>query len=94
MKRRETYSTSGPRMTVRFFAGYELAEGDAKGDIAAAGYAKGVPMGGKLDAAPAGKAPAFLFAAMKDPAGANLDRVQIVKGWVDAAGKTTRRSSR
>ncbi len=88
MQRRETYSTSGPRMTVRFFAGYEFAEGDAKGDIAAAGYAKGVPMGGELEAGPAGKAPAFLFAAMKDPAGAHLDRIQIVKGWVDAAGKT------
>ena len=88
MKRRETFSTTGTRMAVRLFAGFDYAEGDAKGDIVETGYAKGVPMGGDLKAAPAGKALTFLFAAMKDPNGANLDRVQIVKGWVDAAGKT------
>jgi hypothetical protein len=91
MKRRETFSTTGTRMTVRFFAGFEYTQADAKGDLAAAGYAKGVPMGGELKAAPAGKRVTFLFAALKDPEGANLDRVQVVKGWVDAAGKTQER---
>lgn len=88
MERRETYATSGPRMTVRLFGGYGFADADSQGDVAATGYAKGVPMGGDLKSAPAGKAPTFLIAAMKDPSGANLDRVQIVKGWVDKDGKT------
>ena len=88
MKRRETFSTTGTRMTVRFFAGYGYAAADAQGDVAATGYAKGVPMGADFQAAPAGKAPTFLLAALKDPNGANLDRIQIVKGWVDAAGRT------
>ena len=56
-------------------------------DLAEAGYDKGVPMGGDLTAAPAGKAPTFLVAALKDPIGGNLDRIQIVKGWVDAGGE-------
>jgi hypothetical protein len=89
MKRKETYASTGPRITVRFFGGYDFAASDAAADsLAAAGYAKGVPMGGDLKAAGAGQAPTFLFAAMKDPIGANLDRAQIVKGWVDSAGKT------
>ena len=89
MKRKETYASSGPRITVRFFGGYDFAAADARADtLAATGYAKGVPMGGDLKPAPAGKVPTFLIAAMKDPDGANLDRAQIVKGWVDAAGKT------
>ena len=58
---------------------------------AAIGYAKGVPMGGDLTAAPAGKSPTFLVAALKDPIGANLDRIQIVKGWLDKDGKTHER---
>jgi hypothetical protein len=88
MKRRETYGTSGTRMTVRFFGGYDYSADDARSRyVAEAGYAKGVPMGGDLVAAPAGKAPTFLVAALKDSVGANLDRVQIVKGWVDAAGQ-------
>jgi len=87
MKRREVYATSGPRMVLRFYAGYDFAAADAAGDVAAAGYGKGVPMGGELRAAPAGRSPRFLIAAMKDPDGAHLDRVQVVKGWVDAAGK-------
>ena len=75
-------------MQVRFFGGFDFAPGDADArDIAATGYAKGVPMGGDLAAAPAGKAPTFLAAALKDPTGANLDRIQIVKAWLDAAGK-------
>jgi len=88
MMRKEVYGTSGTRMIVRFFGGYEFTAADARSRMPAeAGYAKGVPMGGDLKAAPAGKAPTFLVAALKDPVGANLDRVQIVKGWVDASGK-------
>jgi hypothetical protein len=89
MKRRETYATSGPRITVRFFGGYDFTAADAKAsDIAPLGYGKGVPMGGQLSAAPAGKAPTFLIGAMMDPRGANLDRIQVIKGYVDAQGKT------
>jgi hypothetical protein len=88
MQRKEVYGTSGTRMIVRFFGGYDYAVADAKSRyLAEAGYAKGVPMGGDLAKAPAGKAPTFLVAALKDPAGANLDRIQIVKAWVDASGK-------
>jgi uncharacterized protein DUF3604 len=88
MERRETYATTGSRMLVRFFGGFDFDEADAATrSPAVAGYAKGVPMGGDLGAAPAGKAPAFLVAALKDPIGANLDRYQIVKGWVDAKGE-------
>lgn len=89
MERRETYASSGPRITVRFFGSYDFAAGDEAGDkLVATGYAKGVPMGGDLQAAAAGQKPTFLFAAMKDPMGGNLDRVQIIKGWVSADGKT------
>ena len=85
MERRETYATTGPRMIVRFFGGYDFEEKDAGNRMPAEiGYTKGVPMGGDLNKAPAGKAPTFLVAALKDPIGANLDRYQIIKGWVDA----------
>jgi hypothetical protein len=88
MQRRETYATTGPRMAVRFFGGWNFTNADAKSRIPAeAGYKKGVPMGGDLSRAPAGKVPTFLIAALKDPIGANLDRYQIVKGWMDASGK-------
>jgi hypothetical protein len=87
MKRKETFATTGPRMRVRFFGGYGLGEADLAGDYVAAGYAKGVPMGGEIRGAADG-APTFLVAATKDPKGANLDRVQIVKGWLDAKGGT------
>jgi hypothetical protein len=87
MKRRETYATTGSRMAVRFFGGWEFEPKDVQNRMPAAlGYGKGVPMGGDLNAAPAGKSPTFLVAALKDPIGANLDRIQIVKGWVDAKG--------
>ena len=86
MKRKETYASSGPRITVRFFGGFELPANVTAADLVATGYAKGVPMGSDMKGT--GKAPTFLVAAMKDPDGANLDRVQIIKGWVDAAGQT------
>lgn len=89
LERRETYGTTGPRMTVRFFGGWDFTSADTTAQVPARnGYAKGVPMGGELNKAPAGKAPTFLVAAMKDPIGANLDRIQIVKGWLDAKGET------
>jgi len=76
-------------MLVRFWGGWDFVEADAKSRLpAAVGYAKGVPMGGDLVKGPDGKSPTFLVAALKDPYGANLDRIQIVKGWVDKAGKT------
>ena len=89
--RRETYATSGPHMIVRFFGGYDFTPADATRTPAATGYAKGVPMGGDLAAAPAGKAPTFLVAALKDAHSGNLDRIQIIKGWVDKSGKPQER---
>jgi hypothetical protein len=87
-KRKEVYGTSGTRIALRFFGGFNFRSRDAAArDIAAVGYRKGVPMGGDLTAAPARSAPAFLVDAVKDPVGANLDRVQIVKGWIDADGE-------
>src|SRR5512139_582655 len=92
MKRRETYATTGSRMAVRFFGGWDFVAADANNRMPAAiGYTKGVPMGGDLTAAPQGKSPTFLVAALKDSIGANLDRIQIVKGWVGADGKTQER---
>jgi hypothetical protein len=83
MQRKETYATTGPRMSVRFFGGWEFVEADARERLPAnIGYTKGVPMGGDLKSAPAGKAPTFLVAALKDAIGANLDRIQIIKGWL------------
>lgn len=87
MERREVYATTGPRMRVRFFGGWDFTEDDAlRRDLALIGYSKGVPMGGDLTAAPGGEAPGFLVYALRDPMGANLDRVQIIKGWLDADG--------
>ena len=86
MMRHEVYGTTGPRMTVRFFGGWDFKADDLKGDWVKAGYARGVPMGGDLK--PAGKAaPSFIVSALKDPVDGNLDRVQVVKGWVDKAGQ-------
>jgi hypothetical protein len=88
MQRRETYATTGTRLSVRFFGGWDFDAADAgTRSPAAVGYAKGVPMGGSLSAPPAGRAPTFLVAALRDPIGANLDRIQIVKGWLDAKGE-------
>ncbi|MEQ1891364.1 MAG: DUF3604 domain-containing protein [Planctomycetota bacterium] len=92
MERRETYATTGSRMVVRFFGGYDFRPADAQNRMPArVGYAKGVPMGGDLPQASSGKAPTFLAAALKDPIGANLDRIQIVKGWLDSSGKVQER---
>jgi len=89
MRRRETYATTGPRMMVRMFGGWDFEAKDAHTRRPAIeGYKRGVPMGGELSKAPAGKAPTFLVAALKDPIGANLDRYQVVKGWIDGEGKT------
>ena len=89
MARKEVYATTGTRMRVRVFGGFDFRRGDLeRSDFAKHGYAKGVPMGGDLKAAPAGKAPTFLIRALRDADGANLDRVQVIKGWLDADGKT------
>jgi Protein of unknown function (DUF3604) len=87
MQRKETYATTGPRIIVRFFGGWDFAAQDANNRLPAQiGYTKGVPMGGDLRAAPQGKSPTFLVAALKDPIGGNLDRYQIIKGWLDRNG--------
>ncbi len=89
MLRRETYATTGPRMAVRLFGSWDFEPADAHTRRPAiTGYEKGVPMGGELSDAPDGKAPTFLVAALKDSIGANLDRYQIVKGWLDSKGET------
>jgi hypothetical protein len=92
MERKETYATTGTRMIVRFFGGFDFKSDDAHNRMPARiGYTKGVPMGGDLKAAPKGKSPTFLVAALKDPIGANLDRIQVIKGWADKDGNTQER---
>jgi len=89
MERRETYATTGPRMTVRNFCGFGFEEGDVhRADFARHGYVTGVPMGGELNGAPKGPAPSCVIRALRDPDGANLDRLQIVKGWLNEDGST------
>ncbi len=90
MERRETYATTGPRLRVRLFGGWDFGEDDAlRRDLAQLGYARGVPMGSDLLPAPDGAgAPTFLVYALRDPMGANLDRIQIVKGWLDESDET------
>lgn len=88
-KRREVYATTGPRISLRFFGGYDFSRRDAKPErLAKAGYDKGVTMGSDLLPHKKDKAPVFLIQAVKDPNEANLDRIQVVKGWVDADGKS------
>lgn len=83
MKAKETFATSGPRIKVRFFAGYDYADAYANyNDLVKDGYAKGVPMGGDLPFDNS-KKPKFIVWATKDPNGANLDRIQIIKGWIE-----------
>jgi hypothetical protein len=92
MARRETYATTGSRMTVRFFGGWEFEPQDAQTQLpATTGYAKGVPMGSDLVGDPAGRAPSFLVAALRDAMSGNLDRIQIVKVWVGADGQPAER---
>ena len=92
MKRKEVYATTGTRPRVRVFGGWNFQDGDhQRHDFVKLGYDQGVPMGGDLHSAPAGVAPAFLVYAMKDPNNANLDRIQMIKGWVDAGGETQER---
>lgn len=87
MKRKETYGTTGSRMTVRFFGGWDYNDTDLNGDYVAQGYAKGVPMGGDLNKG-ADKKPSFMVYALMDPNGGSLDRIQIVKGWLQSDGTT------
>jgi len=92
MTRKEVYATTGTRIRVRVFAGWDFkAEEILEGDFVAQGYRRGVPMGGTLIEAPEGAAPNFMIRALRDPDGANLDRVQIIKGWLDNKGETHER---
>jgi hypothetical protein len=93
MARKETYATTGPRIPVRFFGGWDYSDDDLRSRARAfRGYEKGVPMGGNLPPASEGKsAPTFMVYALRDPVGANLDRIQIIKGWLDKDGETQER---
>jgi len=92
MRRKEVYATTGTRIRVRVFGGWNFAPEDVTTpDFAAKGYRHGVPMGGDLTGAPDGVAPSFLIRALRDPDGANLDRVQVIKGWLDSGGNTHER---
>jgi len=92
LKRKEVYATTGDRPIVRVFAGWDFVPADLdRPDFAANGYAHGVPMGGNLIKAPAGKRAVFMVYAMRDPDGPNLDRIQIIKGWLDAKGEVHER---
>jgi len=87
MERKETYATTGTRMAVRFFGGWDFDDDDLRSrQPAFLGYQKGVPMGSDLTMAPSGKSPTFMVYALRDPIGANLDRIQIIKGWMDGRG--------
>lgn len=87
--RKEVYATTGPRIRLRFFGGWDFTAADASnGDIAEPGYARGVPMGGDLEGRGENKAPSFLIHAMRDPNSGSLDRIQVVKGWMDGDGRT------
>ncbi len=90
--RKEVFATTGSRLRVRVFGGFVFKADDLfRSDFPSYGYQAGVPMGGDLRTAPAGKSPAFLVRAIRDPDGANLDRIQVIKGWLDAQGKTHER---
>ena len=92
MARKETFATTGTRLVVRVFGGWDFTADEVhRPDFAREGYKRGVPMGGDLSDAPEGKAPSFMVRALRDPDGANLDRIQIIKGWLDAKGETHER---
>jgi hypothetical protein len=92
LARREVFATSGTRLRVRVFAGWDFEEAEVqRPDFAQQGYTRGVPMGGDLRRAPEGAAPTFMVRALRDPDGANLDRIQIIKGWHDEDGETHER---
>jgi len=89
MERKEVYGTTGPRILVRFFGGWDFTANDLNSRAPAFhGYEKGVPMGGDLFAQADDRAPTFMVYALRDAFGANLDRIQIVKGWLDSRGQT------
>jgi hypothetical protein len=89
-KRKETYATTGPRIAVRFFGSWEFTQKDSLDpNFVEVGYEKGVPMGSDLSIKEDGKSPTFLVMAAKDPNGANLERVQIVKGWTNKDGSSS-----
>ena len=92
MEQKEVYASTGTRLTVRVFAGWDFKPEEVdRPDFAPQGYKRGVPMGGDLANAPAGKSPTLMIRALRDPDGANLDRIQVIKGWLDASGKTHER---
>lgn len=92
MARKETFATTGTRLVVRVFGGWDFTADEIhRPDFARQGYKRGVPMGGDLTNAPEGKAPSFMVRALRDPDGANLDRIQVVKGWLDSKGETHER---
>ncbi|PRY19514.1 uncharacterized protein DUF3604 [Aliiruegeria haliotis] len=92
LKRKEAYATTGSRIRVRIFGGWDFTEADLGApDFVSEGYSRGVPMGGDLTNAPDGAAPSIMVRALRDPDGANLDRVQVIKGWIDASGETFER---
>ncbi len=92
MKHKETYATTGTRITVRLFAGWDFTEADVqRPDFARTGYERGVPMGGDLAKASKGKKPTLMIRTLRDPDGANLDRIQVVKGWLDGTGELQER---
>jgi len=92
MERKEVYATTGTRLTVRVFAGWDFEKDEVhRPDFAREGYRRGVPMGGDLSHAPSGEAPRFMIRALRDPDGANLDRIQVIKGWLDSNGETHER---
>jgi hypothetical protein len=87
MARKEVYATTGGRMIVRLFAGWDFEPEEVhRPDFARQGYQRGVPMGGDLSAAPEGASPRFMVRVLRDPDGANIDRIQVVKGWLDSNG--------